>query len=68
MAKTDLLCRDRIMNQPNSSLEGLRIHRKPEPEAKSMLWRLVALAVILLLLVAVVWWYFLPQAIEVQTA
>lgn len=68
MAKTDLLCRDRIMNQPNSSLEGLRIHRKPEPEAKSMLWRLVALAVILLLLFAVAWWCFLPQAIEVQTA
>src|SRR5271154_4904347 len=67
-SKKDLISRDPIMNQPNSPLDGLRIHRKSAPETKSSPWLLIAATLILLLLVALAWWYFLPKAVEVQTA
>ena len=56
------------MNQPNSPLDALRIERKPAPEPNPWLGRSVVAALILVLLAAVIWWYFLPRAIEVQTA
>jgi HlyD family secretion protein len=66
--KNDFLYGDRIMNQPNSPLDALRIERKPAPEPKPLLGRFVVVLLILILLAAMAWWYFLPRAIEVQTA
>ena len=56
------------MNQPNSPLDALRIERKPAPEPNPWLGRFVVAVLILVLLAAMVWWYFIPRAIEVQTA
>ena len=66
--KKDLIYGDRIMNQPNSPLDGLRIQRKPAPESKPFLWRFIVAALILLFSAALAWWYFLPGTVEVQTA
>jgi RND family efflux transporter MFP subunit len=55
------------MSSPKPSLDDLRIERRPEREPKSILWPVLAVA-ILLLAAAAIWWHSRPNALEVRTA
>ena len=55
------------MSSPNPSLDGLRIHRKPDATTGSRSWLVVAIIVLLGLAAGVTWWLRQPKALLVKT-
>ena len=55
------------MSSPNPSLDGLRIHRKPDATTGSRSWLVVAIIVLLGLAAGVTWWLRQPKTLLVKT-